>query len=51
MILDTIINGEIQWLRWLLGFGGEAEILEPATLREKAIRMLREGLQRYGETE
>ncbi len=51
MILDTIINGEIQWLRWLLGFGGEAEILEPVALREKAICMLREGMQRYGEME
>lgn len=47
LILDTVINGEIQWLRWILGFGGEAEILEPAGMREKAIRMLREGLQVY----
>ncbi len=47
LILDTTINGEIQWLRWLLGFGGEAEILEPAGMREKAKRMLREGLAGY----
>jgi hypothetical protein len=31
-----------------LGFGGEAEILEPAAMREKAVVMLREGLARYG---
>ncbi|RMF59785.1 MAG: WYL domain-containing protein [Calditrichaeota bacterium] len=49
LILNTVINGEAQWLRWLVGFGNEAEILEPPELREKAIRMLKEGLQRYGE--
>lgn len=47
LILDKIIKGEILWLRWILGFGGEAEILEPAALREKAMAMLREGLARY----
>lgn len=51
LFLETTINGEIQWLRWLLGFGGEAEILEPAGMREKAIRMLREGLGVYGKSE
>lgn len=47
LFLETTINGEIQWLRWLLGFGGEVEILEPLEMREKAIRMLREGLAVY----
>ena len=47
LILDTVINGEIQWLRWLLGFGGEVEILQPPGMREKAARMLNEGLQHY----
>lgn len=47
LILDKIIKGEILWLRWILGFGGEAEILEPTALREKAVKMLREGLARY----
>jgi predicted DNA-binding transcriptional regulator YafY len=51
LFLETTINGEIQWLRWLLGFGGEAEILEPEGMREKAIRMMREGLAGYGELE
>ncbi|MBV6506959.1 MAG: hypothetical protein ILNGONEN_02547 [Syntrophorhabdaceae bacterium] len=47
LILDKTIQGDILWLRWILGFGGEAEILEPAALREKAVAMLREGLARY----
>ncbi|MGH7452757.1 MAG: helix-turn-helix transcriptional regulator, partial [bacterium] len=47
LILDKVISGEILWLRWILGFGGEAEILEPAALREKAVTMLRAGLQVY----
>jgi len=49
LILDKTIQGEILWLRWILGFGGEAEILEPAAMREKAVKMMREGLARYGE--
>jgi hypothetical protein len=48
LILDKTIQGEILWLRWILGFGGEAEILASATMREKAMKMLREGLERYG---
>ncbi|MDZ7343686.1 MAG: WYL domain-containing protein, partial [candidate division KSB1 bacterium] len=48
LILDKIIKGEILYLRWILGFGGEAEILEPAAMREKAVSMLRAALQRYG---
>lgn len=47
LILETTVSGEILWLRWILGFGGEAEILEPAALREKAVKMMREGLARY----
>lgn len=47
LILDKTIQGEILWLRWILGFGGEAEILEPATMREKAVQMMREGLRNY----
>ncbi len=48
LILQATISGEILWLRWILGFGGEAEILEPVAMREKAAAMLRAGLARYG---
>lgn len=48
LLLDTTIRGEILWLRWIIGFGGEAEILAPAELRAKAKAMLQEGLGRYG---
>jgi len=51
LILDQMIKGEILWLRWILGFGAEAEILAPAAMREKAAAMLREGLARYGSAE
>jgi predicted DNA-binding transcriptional regulator YafY len=47
LILEIAASGEILWLRWILGFGGEAEILEPAALREKAKMMLHEALVRY----
>ncbi len=47
LILDTTIKGEILWLRWILGFGGDAEILEPAALREQAVAMLQAALQKY----
>lgn len=47
LILETTIRGEILWLRWLVGFGGEAEILSPPGLREKAKRMLQDGLAQY----
>lgn len=47
LILETVIRGEILWLRWLIGFGGEAEILVPDALRQKARMMLQAGLGRY----
>ncbi|MFQ5628555.1 MAG: helix-turn-helix transcriptional regulator [bacterium] len=47
LILDMIMRGEVLWLRWLIGFGGEAEILEPEGMRAKAKKMLREGVGRY----
>jgi predicted DNA-binding transcriptional regulator YafY len=47
LFLDTIIKGEILWLRWILGFGGETEILEPEVMRKAAISMLQAGLQKY----
>ena len=50
LLLDTIIRGEIQWLRWILGFGGEAEILEPESMREKAKTMLQAAMQAYHKT-
>ena len=46
LILDKTIKGEILWLRWILGFGGEAEILEPLAMRKKAAQMMREGLEK-----
>ncbi len=47
VLLDTSMSGETQWLRWLLGFGGEAEILEPKGLRQQAQEMLTAGLAVY----
>ncbi len=47
LILETTIRGEILWLRWIIGFGGEAEILQPRQMREKARKMLRAGLANY----
>lgn len=47
VLLDTTMSGEIQWLRWILGFGGEAEILEPKGLQQQAQQMLAAGLAVY----
>lgn len=33
--------------RWILSFGGEAEVLEPAGLRRMVVEALRAGVQRY----
>ena len=38
----------IQEIRvWILGWGGEAEVLEPATLRDEVAAQLRAGAERY----
>ena len=47
VILDTVINGEDQWLRWLTGFGAEVEILEPEALRRKALDRFQAALSTY----
>jgi len=36
---------------WILGWGGHAEVLEPAKLRESVARTVREMMSKYGESE
>ena len=39
--------GEISW--WILGYGDQAEVIEPAELRELVVRRAKNLLARYNE--
>jgi predicted DNA-binding transcriptional regulator YafY len=43
--VDVAEPREVLW--WALGWGADAEILEPAWLREEAIQTIRNMLARY----
>jgi predicted DNA-binding transcriptional regulator YafY len=50
---SVILTGDVAGLpeieRWLLGYGGAAEVLEPKALRESVAAKLRAGAEGYGE--
>lgn len=49
IILEMNTSGRWEIKRWVLSFGGEAELLEPAELRKEIAEELRNSLARYGE--
>jgi len=48
-MLTLNTSGREDLLRWVLGFGAEAEILSPKDLREEARATLAATLARYGD--
>jgi len=50
MILEDTVVGRNEFIKWILGFGSAAEVLEPLDLREEIRQRVRETLARYAET-
>jgi len=48
LIWRATVSGTIEVRLWILSWGDEAEVLEPAALREDIVATLRRGLDRYG---
>ena len=48
LIWRATVSGTIEVRLWILSWGDEAEVLEPAALRDDVIATLRRGLIRYG---
>jgi proteasome accessory factor B len=44
--LHMTVDGTTELLSWILGFGGEVEVLDPATLRAEVAREQRRGFER-----
>lgn len=49
IVLALEVSGTAEVARWLMGFGGEAEVLAPPELRREVEARLRAGAARYGE--
>jgi predicted DNA-binding transcriptional regulator YafY len=47
IIYTTVVAGRVEFIRWVLGFGSEAEILEPATARKEVSRIAESMLRIY----
>lgn len=48
LIVEATLAGHIEALPWILGWGAEAEVLEPAVLKTIVVRQLSDALARYG---
>jgi len=49
VIYKAVVAGRFEFIRWALGFGSQAEILEPASARQEVAEILEAALGRYGE--
>jgi predicted DNA-binding transcriptional regulator YafY len=49
LIWSATVSGIREVRSWILGWGPDAEVLEPATLREEVARLAREAVDRYAE--
>ncbi|WP_127586147.1 helix-turn-helix transcriptional regulator [Paenibacillus koleovorans] len=47
MIFEVTVNNEKEFIRWILQYGSEAEILEPKSVRESLKKQLGEWLEMY----
>lgn len=47
IIYEAIVSGKVEFIRWVLGFGGDAEILDPASARMEISKMLETALSNY----
>ena len=47
LVLELEVSGTAEVARWVMGFGGEAEVLAPTTLRRDVEARLRAGAARY----
>ena len=47
IIYETTVSGREEFIRWVLGFGPEAEILEPQSARREIERILNSALENY----
>jgi predicted DNA-binding transcriptional regulator YafY len=47
VIYEIDVAGTDEFLRWVLGFGAEAEFLEPENIRNKMIDFLKSALKIY----
>lgn len=48
VIVEATVSGITETSRWILGWGGDAEALDPPGLRRMVAQELREASQRYG---
>lgn len=48
VVMSVRVSGRGEIARWVLGFGGRAEVLEPPELRELVAEMARGAAERYG---
>lgn len=48
MLFEVTVNNEKEFIRWVLQYGADAEILEPAHVRDALRVQLATWLGRYG---
>ena len=47
IIYKAVVAGRVEFIRWVLGFGNEGEILEPLSARKEIKAILESALERY----
>ncbi len=49
VIYKAVISGRVEFIRWVLGFGAQAEIIEPVSARKEVKEILETALGKYKE--
>jgi len=47
IVYKAVVAGKLEFIRWVLGFGQEAEIMEPASARKEVSEILKSSLEKY----